>query len=211
MEDLRAPAFRAGVLLGLLAAIALGGGLLASPAAASVSAGVPPGQTHHGTLTVRDQAGSVQGTLDGNLSVQDHARVTVTGHVTGWLHAYGQSTVTIGAHGRVDGGVLQSTGSLAVEPGAQVGKGVSTYNLTGQAVLGGHVTGPARVSASGCEVTRQGQISGDLWVWASRTQQVQVDGSVDGSVHVSGTDLRLGPNSHIDGSTKVYSGKVIDG
>jgi cytoskeletal protein CcmA (bactofilin family) len=195
----------------LLAAIALAGGLVATPAAAAAASGVPPGQTHHGTLTVRDQAGSIQGTVDGNVSVQDHATVTVTGHVTGWLHVYGQSTVTIGDHGRVDGGVLQSTGMLTVEPGAEVGKDLDTFNLSGQPVLGGQVAGGARVSASGFEISRQGRISGDLWVWASAKQQVEIDGIVDGSVHVSGTDLHLGRGSHIGGSTKVYSGQVVNG
>ncbi len=211
MKNLRLPTPRSGVLVGLLAALALAGGLVASPAAAAEASGVPPGKTHHGTLTLRDQAGSIQGTVDGNVSVQDHATVTVTGHVTGWLHAYGQSTITIGDHGRVDGGVLQSTGTLTVEPGAQVEKGLETFNLSGQPVLGGHVAGPARVSASGFELSRQGEVSGDLWVWASHAQQVQVDGTVDGSVHVSGTDLHVGPASHIHGTTKVYSGQVIDG
>ena len=81
--------------------------------------------------------------MDGNVSAQDHATVTLTGHVTGWLHAYGQSTITIGDHGRVDGGVPQSTGTLTVEPGAQVEKGLDTFTLSGQPVLGGHVAGPA--------------------------------------------------------------------
>ncbi len=210
--NLRLPTPRAGALLGLLAVVlALGNGLVPIPAAAAVWGGVPPGQTHHGTMSVRNQTASIQGTVDGNLSVNNHATVTVTGHVTGWLHAYGQSTVTIGTHGRVDEGVLQSTGTLRVQPGAQVGESLNTYNLSGTAILGGHVAGPARVSASGCQLGRQGQVSGDLSVWASRAQEVQVDGTVDGSVHVSGTDLHLGRTAHIHGSTKVYSGKVVDG
>ncbi len=197
------------LLATLAALLAVAGGLVATPAAAAVTAGVPPGQTHHGTLTVRAQAASIQGTVDGNLSVQDQATVTVTGEVTGSLRAYGKSTVVIGSGGKVDQGLLQSTGTLRIRSGAQVGKGLNTYNLSGPAGVDGRVTGPARISASGLQLGRQGDVAGDLWVWASRIQRVQVDGTVSGSVHVSGSDLHLGRTSHIRGSTKVYSGKVV--
>lgn len=185
------------------------GGWLATPAAAATPPGVPPGTTHHGALTVRDQSASIQGTLDGNLSVQDHATVTVTGEVKGSLRAYGKSTVVIGSSGRVDKGLLQSTGTLRIQPGAHVAKNLDTYNLSVPAVVGGHVDGPARISASGLQLGRQGQIAGDVWVWASRSQPVQVDGSVSGSIHVSGSDLHLGRTSHVHGSTSVSGGKVV--
>lgn len=185
------------------------GGWSATPVAAAAGSGVPPGQTHHGALTVRDQSASIQGTVDGNLSVQDHATVTVTGEVTGSLRAYGKSTVIIGSSGRVDRGLLQSTGTLRIQPGAHVTKNLDTYNLSSPAVVGGHVGGTARISAGGFQLGRQGQVAGDVWVWASRSQRVQVDGSVSGSVHVSGTDLHLGPTSHVHGSTSVSDGKVI--
>lgn len=198
-----------GLLCTFAALVAIGGGLLATPAVAAAVPGVPPGQTYHGNLTVRGQSASIQGTVDGNVTVRDHATVTVTGEVTGMLRAYGKSTVVIGSSGKVDKGLLESTGTLRIRPGAQVKKSLDTYNLSAPAVVGGHVTGPARVSASGFQLARQGQVTGDLWVWASRSQVVKVDGKVTGSIHVSGTNLRLGKASHVHGSTSVSYGKVI--
>lgn len=197
-------------LFALLAGLALlvaGGGLVVVLAARAITGGGAP-QTHDGNVSVYGQTSSIQGTVRGNLSVQNDATVTVTGHVTGWLRAYGTSSVIIASGARVDGGILQSTGTLRVLPGAWVGKAVNTYNLSDPADLGGHVAGQVRISASGLELGSQADVAGDLWVWASRAQVVQVDGTVNGSVHVSGTDLRLGPTSHIGGSTVVYSGKV---
>lgn len=198
-----------GLFATLAALVAIAGGLMTTPASAAVAPGVPPGRTYHGTLTVRGDSASIQGTVDGNLSVQDHATVTVTGHVTGALRAYGKSTVIIGSNGRVDKGLLQSTGALRIQPGARVTKSLDTYNLSGPALVGGHVAGPVRISASGFQLARQGQVTGGVWVWASRSQLVRVDGSVSGSVHVSGTDLHLGRTSHVHGSTFVSNGKVV--
>lgn len=165
-------------------------------------------QTRSGSVSVYGQNMSVPGTLNGNLTAQNHATVTVTGHVTGWLHAYGSSSVVLGPGARVDGGVLESTGTLSVEPGARVGNGLDTYNLSDPAALDGEVAGQVRTSASGLTVGRRGHVAGDLSVWASAGQRVEVDGAVDGSVRVSGTDLHLGPAAHIGGSTVVYSGTV---
>ena len=197
-------------LLGTVAALlVIAGGLVATPAADAAVSGVPPGQTYHGNLTVRGQTASIQGTVDGNVSVQSHATVTVTGEVTGMLRAYGKSSVVIGSSGKVDKGLLESTGKLQIQPGAQVKKSLDTYNLSAPAVVGGDVAGPTRISASGFQLARQGQVTGDIWVWASRSQQVQVDGTVSGSVHVSGTNLHLGGASHVHGSTSVSYGKVV--
>lgn len=193
----------------MAALLVIAGGSAAGPAAAAALPGVPPGQTHHGNLTVRGQAASIQGTVDGNLTVQNHARVTVTGVVTGKLSAYGKSTVVIGSSGKVEGGLVQSTGTLRIQPGAQVKKSLDTYNLSRPAAVGGHVTGSARVSASGFQLARQGQVTGDVWVWASRSQPVQLDGTVSGSVHVSGTNLHLGSAAHVHGSTSVSYGRVV--
>lgn len=201
---------RRALLTGLAALVVTAAGWVATPAAAAVAPGVPPGQTHHGTFTVRHQTESIQGTVDGDVSVHDHATVTVTGQVTGSLRAYGSSTVIIGSTGRVDNGVLQSTGTLRIHPGAQVKERLDTYNLSGPVVVDGSVGGPARVSASGFQLGRQGQVAGGLWVWASRSQRVQVDGAVSGSVHVSGTDLHLGRTAHVHGSTRVWSGRVVN-
>ena len=198
-------------LFALLAGVVLlvaGGGLVVTLAARALTGVGAPSQTHNGNVSVYDQTSVIQGTVRGNLSVQNDATVTVTGHVTGWLRAYGTSSVILASGARVDGGILQSTGTLRVLPGAWVGKAVSTYNLSDQADLGGHVAGPVRISASGLELGPQAQVAGDVWVWATPAQPVQVDGTVDGSVHVSGTDLRLGRTSHIGGSTVVNSGRV---
>lgn len=200
-------------LLVLFAGVALllvGGALVATLAVRAAMGGMPLSGTHNGDVSVSGQTRSIPGTIDGNLSVQNQATVTVTGHVTGWVHSYGSSLV-IGSGARVDGGILESTGTLRVEPGARVAKGLSTYNLSGPADLGGDLAGQVRISASGLELGRQADVAGDLWVWASPAQRVQVDGTVDGSVHVSGTDLHLGPASHVGGSTVVYSGTVTHG
>jgi cytoskeletal protein CcmA (bactofilin family) len=196
----------------MLAGVALlvaGAGLVAILAARAIGSEMPSSQTHNGNVSVYGQSTSIQGSIHGNLSVQNHATVTVTGRLTGWLRAYGTSTVIIGARAKVDGGILQSTGTLRIRPGAWIGTGLNTYNLSDQLNLGGHVAGQVRVSASGLDLGPQAQVAGGLWVWASPAQVVQVDGAVDGSVHVSGTDLHLGPTSHIGGSTSVYSGSVI--
>lgn len=196
------------VMIAGIALLAIGAGWTAIVASRAITTEMPSSQTHNGNVSVYGQSRSIHGTIHGNLTVQNHATVTVTGHVTGWLRAYGTSTVVIGPGARVDGGILQSTGTLRVEPGSRLGSGLATYNLSDQLNLAGHVDGQVRISASGLEVTPQGRVAGDLWVWASRGQVVQVDGTVDGSVHVSGTDLHLGRTSRIRGSTSVYSGEV---
>ena len=199
------------VLLAGVTLLVVGGVFVAIAVARPGTGGVPPSQTRNGNVTVDRQTSSIRGTIRGNLTVLNHATVTLTGHVTGWLHAYGTSSVTIGRAARVDGGVLQSTGTLEVQPGAWVGTGLDTYTLSRQMDLGGDLAGQARISASGLMLGPQAHVAGDLSVWASPAQVVRVDGTVDGSVRVSGTDLHLGPTSHIGGSTSVYSGKVTHG
>lgn len=197
------------VLLAGVVILAVGGALLAILVVRPGTAGISPSQTRNGNVGVSGRTSLIQGTIHGNLSVQNHATVTVTGHVTGWLHAYGASSIIIGSPARVDGGVLQSTGILQVRPRAWIGTGLDTYNLSSPVDLGGNVAGEARISASGLELGSQAHVTGDLWVWASPAQVVKVDGTVDGSVHVSGTNLNLGQTSQVRGSTVVYSGKVI--
>ncbi|MGH7919213.1 MAG: hypothetical protein ACREQM_04610 [Candidatus Dormibacteraceae bacterium] len=188
------------------AVLALAGGA-AVPAQASLRAGVPPGQTYRGTLRVRNQAASIQGTVDGNVLADDHTTLTVTGTVTGWVHAYGGSTVTI--DGTVDRGVSQSTGSLDVGQQARIGQNLETFTLAAPLHMDGRVASELRASASSVDLARQADVQGDVWVWAKRTQTVQIQGHVGGSVNVSGTNLNLGKDASIGGRVHVWSGKVV--
>lgn len=151
---------------------------------------------------VTSVSSSVEGTIDGNLTVFAGS-VTISGTVTGDVNAFSTGTVTVTSTGSIGGSlngaaaalsmqgdvagdVFFSAGSVVVEPGARVDRDVIAFG------------GSTRI---------EGIIGRDV---RGRSIRMAVDGRVRGDVDVATTILTIGPTARISGDVLYRSSTDAD-